>query len=163
MPIQHALPSPPRHGRAARRLATASACLLALLAVQGARTQPARADFATQVLDEANRYRRGQNLPPLLPSEPLAALAAEHSAEMARLGRLSHGGFQERFRRAGRMTCVENLAAGFTDARQLVAGWRASGSHHQNLLDARVHEVGVASVATHVTWLACSSEAAPGR
>ena len=39
----------------------------------------------------------------------------------------------------------------------MLAGWRRSADHHRNLLDARVQEVGVASVAGHVTWLACSA------
>lgn len=143
--------------------ATAFASLLNLCCSAAAPAQPVGDDFATRVLAEANRYRQGHNLSVLQPAPALAALAAEHSAHMAQLGRLSHAGFQERFRRARRTTCVENLAAGFVDARPLVAAWRVSPSHHENLLDERVQDVGVASVAGHVTWLACSAEAAPGR
>jgi uncharacterized protein YkwD len=116
----------------------------------------ADAALADQVVDAVNRYRASQQLQPLRPSADLAALAATHSAQLARLQRLTHAGFEQRFARARRQTCVENLAAGFTRAEPMIAGWRISPDHHRNLLDARVEEVGVASVAGHVTWLACS-------
>lgn len=120
---------------------------------------PSAADaaLAEQVLDAVNRYRSDQQLPPLQASAELAALAAGHSAQMARLGRLGHAGFDQRFARARRQTCVENLAAGFTRAAPMIAGWQVSPDHHRNLLDPRVQQAGVASVAGHVTWLACSA------
>jgi uncharacterized protein YkwD len=113
--------------------------------------------LAAQVLEAVNRYRATQQLPALQPAADLAALAAEHSDRMAQQRQLSHAGFQDRFVRARRQTCAENLAAGFTRAEPMLAGWRQSADHHRNLLDARVQEVGVASIAGHVTWLACSS------
>ena len=119
--------------------------------------------LAEQVLAETNAARQRHQLPPLQSAPSLAVLAAEHSATMARRGQLGHDGFDARFSRAQRMTCVENLAAGYRSAEQVVAGWHASPSHRQNLLDARVQEVGVASVAGHVTWLACSAGALPRR
>ena len=115
-----------------------------------------------QVLTEVNRFRAARQLLPLQPDPALAALAGEHSARMAQHGQLTHDGFPRRFERARRQTCVENLAAGYRQADRLVAGWATSGSHLQNLLDARVTEAGVASVAGHVTWLACSGPG-PGR
>jgi uncharacterized protein YkwD len=120
---------------------------------------PSQADaaLAVQVLDATNRYRASHQLPALQPSTALAALAAEHSGHMAQLRQLSHAGFHDRFERARRQTCVENLAAGFSRAEPMLAGWQQSADHHRNLLDARVQEVGVASVAGHVTWLACSA------
>jgi len=153
-----------------RHLALAAALCLCNMATALALAQPAAAragadddGFASQVLAEANRYRQAQQLPPLQAAPWLATLAAEHSAQMARLSGLSHAGFQDRFLGARRQTCVENLAAGFHQASRLVAAWRASASHHQNLLDGRVQDVGVASINGHVTWLACSADPAPGR
>ena len=113
--------------------------------------------LAELVIDVVNRYRAAQQLPALQPSAALTALAAEHSDNLARQHRLTHAGFHDRFERARRMTCVENLAAGFNRAESMLTGWRQSPDHHRNLLDARVQEVGVASVAGHVTWLACSA------
>jgi uncharacterized protein YkwD len=137
--------------------------LTGLCALGVAWAQPTDDDFANQVLTEVNRYRQDQQRQPLRPAPWLATLAAEHSAAMAQMGAITHAGFQTRFLRARRQTCVENLAAGFTRAGPLVAGWRASPDHHRNLLDTRVQEVGVASVNGHVTWLACSATGVDGR
>ena len=137
-------------------------CTAAVALAQPAAPAPAPAttdvSFATQVLHAVNLHRQRHQLPALQPAPWLATLAAEHSAHMAQLGRLSHTGFQTRFLRARRQTCVENLAAGFRQADRLVQGWQASPSHHQNLLDPRVQDVGVASINGHVTWLACSAD-----
>lgn len=148
-----------------RRRDRLAACLLAgsmawqagTVAAQTTDSNAADIALAEQVLDAVNRYREAQQLPVLQPSAVLAALAAEHSSQMAQVGRLSHAGFHERFDRARRRTCVENLAAGFSRAEPMLDGWRQSPDHHRNLLDARVQDVGVASVAGHVTWLACST------
>lgn len=158
MPRPARLPPPIRRHRAlaAGLLAGCVAWLAGTVSAQATGSSAADTALAAQVLDAVNRYREGQQLPVLQPSAMLAALAAEHSGHMAQLRRLSHAGFHERFERARRGTCVENLAAGFTRAEPMLAGWRQSLDHHRNLLDARVQDVGVASVAGHVTWLACS-------
>lgn len=161
MPLQQ----PARQPRPARRPGPLAAGLLAAcmtwqagsVSAQAAAADPAADPLAAQVLDAVNRYREGRQLPALQPSAALAALAAGHSGDMAQQRRLSHAGFHERFTRAARQTCVENLAAGFTQAEPMLAGWRQSPDHHRNLLDARVQEVGVAQVAGHLTWLACSA------
>jgi len=140
--------------------AAAIAVLLACLPA----TWPAKAAdgagdsaLAEQVHEAVNSYRASQQLPALRLSAELAQLAAEHSQTLSARRQLTHAGFQARFERARRQTCVENLAAGFTRPEPMLAGWRQSADHHRNLLDARVQEVGVASVAGHVTWLACSA------
>lgn len=142
-----------------RLLHTGMLALLACTTLAHAAEPAGQADtaLAAQVLDAANHYRSSHQLPVLQPSAALAALAAEHSQAMAQQRRLSHAGFHARFERARRQTCVENLAAGFSRAEPMIAGWQQSPDHHRNLLDARVQEVGVASVAGHVTWLACSA------
>lgn len=159
--------SPARRPAGPCRSQAAAALLaggLATAALAGTGDLPAsEAVFADQVLAEANAQRQRMQLPALRTAQDLAALAADHSALMARRSQLGHDGFEARFARARRLTCVENLAAGYRSAAQLVAGWQASPSHHQNLLDARVQEVGVASVAGHVTWLACSAGTLPAR
>lgn len=155
------MPRPARSQPPARRRSALAASLLAWL-VTAAPAQPAGssaadATLADQVLAAVNHYRVGAQLQALQPAADLAALAAEHSSQMAQQRQLSHDGFNSRFMRARRQTCVENLAAGFTRAAPMIDGWRLSADHHRNLLDARVQEVGVASIAGHVTWLACSA------
>ena len=111
--------------------------------------------LADQVLAEVNRYRAGQGLGLLQPDARLQAIAAEHSTALARQGRLSHGGFQQRFDRSGAQLCVENLAAGMLDAVAVVAAWRASPEHHRNLLEPGVHAVGLGQAGPVVSLLAC--------
>lgn len=111
--------------------------------------------LADQVLAEVNRYRASQGLGLLEPDARLQAIAAEHSAALARQGRLSHGGFQQRFQRSGAQLCVENLAAGSADAVALVAAWRASPEHHRNLLEPGVRAVGLGQAGPVVSLLAC--------
>lgn len=119
---------------------------------------PAPGDLAEQVLAEVNRYRASQGLVALQSDTGLQAIAAEHSQALARLGRLSHGGFDQRFARSGAALCVENLAAGSANAARVVAAWRASPEHHRNLLEPRVRQVGLAHTDSTVSMLACRSD-----
>lgn len=152
-----------RRRRAARWLA----CALAWAVNAGAQPLPvdtaADRDFAQQVLAAVNHHRQQQQLAPWQADATLGEIAAGHSHAMAREGALSHAGFQTRFARAQRRVCVENLAARYRQADRLVAGWQASPGHGENLLDARVQQVGVASVGGYVTLLACSAARVPAR
>ncbi len=122
-----------------------------LAAACTARAEP----LADQVLAEVNRYRASQGLGQLLPDARLQVITAEHSAALARQGRLSHGGFQQRLQRSGAQLCVENLAAGARTAAAVVAAWRASPEHHRNLLEPGVRSAGVAQAGPVVSLLAC--------
>ena len=112
-------------------------------------------DLATAVLAEVNRYRAGHGLAPLAADARLQAIAQAHSQAMAQQGRLSHGGFQQRFDHSGARLCVENLAAGTLQPARVVAAWRRSPEHHRNLLEPRVQAAGVAATGSVVSLLAC--------
>ena len=112
-------------------------------------------DLATAVLAEVNLYRASQGLAPLAADARLQAIAQAHSEAMAQQGRLSHGGFQQRFDRSGARLCVENLAAGTLQPARVVAAWRRSPEHHRNLLEPRVQVAGVAATGSVVSLLAC--------
>jgi uncharacterized protein YkwD len=43
---------------------------------------------------------------------------------------------------------AENLGAGYASLDDVIAGWKASAGHRQNLLNPRVTEIGIAAVAT---------------
>jgi len=137
----------------ARCTAPALALCLALLHT------PARPDdapdLAAAVLAEVNLYRASQSLAPLAADARLQAIAQAHSLAMAQQGRLSHGGFQQRFDRSGARLCVENLAAGTLQPARVVAAWRRSPEHHRNLLEPRVQVAGVAATGSVVSLLAC--------
>lgn len=170
LPLACRHPQLPRHrsgrsGLPARWLARGLMCGLVWATGAGAQPlpgePPAPADFAQQVLEAVNRHRVLQHLAPWQRDDALAAIAAEHSRAMARLGALSHQGFQARFERAQRRVCVENLAARYRQADRVVAGWVASPGHGENLLDTRVQQVGVAHVDGYVTLLACAAAREP--
>jgi len=112
-------------------------------------------DLAAAVLAEVNLYRASQSLAPLAADARLQAIAQAHSLAMAQQGRLSHGGFQQRFDRSGARLCVENLAAGTLQPARVVAAWRRSPEHHRNLLEPRVQVAGVAATGSVVSLLAC--------
>lgn len=120
---------------------------------------PARADetpdLAAAVLAEVNLYRSSRGLAPLIADARLQAIAQAHSQAMAQQGRLSHGGFQQRFDRSGARLCVENLAAGTLQPARVVAAWQRSPEHHRNLLEPRVQAAGVAATGSVVSLLAC--------
>ena len=156
-------PRPRRRQRSAPWLACGLVWAVSASAQPLLTDPPADSDFAQQVLEAVNHHRLQQQLAPWQADATLSEIAAGHSQSMARLGALSHAGFQARFERAQRRVCVENLAARYRQADRLVAGWQASPGHGENLLDARVQQVGVASVGGYVTLLACSAARVPSR
>ena len=124
------------------------------LALPQARAAEA-SDLAAAVLAEVNLYRTSKGLSTLAADPRLQAIAQAHSQAMAQQGRLSHGGFQQRFDRSGARLCVENLAAGTLQPARVVAAWRRSPEHHRNLLEPRVQVAGVAATGSVVSLMAC--------
>lgn len=129
-------------------------------------TQPAVADarddqalatgYATHLLDLVNQYRQRHQLPPLVSDARLAALAQEHTHDMARDRRASHAGFSVRFDRANSELCVENVGWNFPHAEGQLDGWRGSPGHNRNLLDSEVTHAGIAVYRGYVTFFACA-------
>ena len=111
--------------------------------------------LADAVFEAINQYRLQAGLSPWLADAALATIAAAHSQAQAAQGRLTHGGFQQRFAQTGAIRCVENLAAGYRQGQAVVDAWRASAQHHQNLLDPDIDRAGLASADGVVSMLAC--------
>lgn len=89
--------------------------------------------------------------PPLQRSAALDMAAAAHARDIAARGALGHEGADgstaaERAERAGyRWTTVgENVAAGQTEAADVVDTWLDSPGHCRNLMDARFSDTGIA-------------------
>ena len=112
-------------------------------------------DFSQQVLALINRRRTPLGLPALRADPALTAIASAHSRALAALGRLSHDGFAQRFARADRDACVENLAAGRLRPEALVAAWWASPAHQGNLLAPAVRYAGIGQFNGYVALFAC--------
>ncbi len=113
------------------------------------------ADYAERVFAAINAYRQSQGIEPLRISPALTALAAEHSATMARQHRPSHDGFASRVERTSGSLCVENVAHNFQQPEMVISGWRRVSTHHRNLLEPRVAFAGVAMNERYVTYFAC--------
>lgn len=112
--------------------------------------------YAERLVDVINEYRAANNLPKLLPANQLDTIALQHSLRMSESRRISHDGFAQRFETTDSPICVENVGSRFPHAEALLDGWRASPEHQRNLLEPRIHRVGVANVNGFVTYFACA-------
>jgi uncharacterized protein YkwD len=126
--------------------------VILLLSVQIA----AASSFEDELLVLINRYRSTKKLKPLVSSPQYAELAREHSQAMQEQGRMSHDGFDGRFRRAGdASSCVENVAWNQKTPQSLFDGWRTSPGHNRNLLDRKIRRVGLERSGAYTTFFAC--------
>lgn len=108
---------------------------------------------AREVMRRVNAERATHGLAPLAGDRRLAAAAAAQACWMARTAKLSHAGpggkrVGDRAKAAGYRWrfMAENVAMGYRNAQTVVAGWMASKSHRQNILDPRAKEAAVALV-----------------
>jgi uncharacterized protein YkwD len=94
-------------------------------------------------------YRAGYGLGAVMVDERLNR-AAEHQARaVAATGILSHGEFTSRMAAYGiKGYRAENLAAGSDRIEDVIARWKASPGHNQNLLLPQVTRIGLARVET---------------
>lgn len=111
--------------------------------------------YASTLLELINNYRRYYGLSPLRFDARLNNLARKHSFDMFRQKRMSHKGFQDRFRRSGRRMCVENVGWNYTTPLKQFDGWRHSRGHDENMLNKDIHYAGISQVGQYVTFFAC--------
>ena len=111
--------------------------------------------YADRLGELVNRYREQSGGKPLALDGSLAALARQHSAAMAKAGRLSHDGFPSRFRRSGYGMCIENIGWNYLTPQAQLLAWQRSPGHDRNLLDARVQHMGIGAVSDYVTFIGC--------
>lgn len=113
------------------------------------------ADYPQRLAALVNQYRVGNGLPALIIDTTIAGLAREHSAAMAKARELNHDDFPSRVRRSRLAMCVENVGWNYRSPQGQFDGWRASPGHNRNMLDRRVHRMGIGVVADYVTLIAC--------
>lgn len=131
--------------------------LLTILSAKAAFAADAvRHNFDSELLAEINRYRAAHHLTKLAADDDMARLAKGHSDTMNRENRLSHDGFQDRFRESGRTECVENVGWNFQSPRQQFLGWKASPGHNRNMLMKGITRGGIARSGPYVTFFACN-------
>jgi len=94
--------------------------------------------FEEEILNEVNIYRQSKGLKPLINNAMLSQIAQKHSRDMA-LGKVSfgHGGFKKRVKKIektiGLGATAENVAYGYSNAKELVQGWINSPGHRKNM------------------------------
>jgi uncharacterized protein YkwD len=103
-----------------------------------------------QVLALVNENRRRGGCDRLSLDRRLIDAANEHAADMARRRYFAHSspdgdGAGDRVREAGYRwkRYGENIARGADSAYEVVDGWMNSPSHRENILDCRLHQMGV--------------------
>lgn len=111
--------------------------------------------YAQRMAVLLDRYRQQHGLPALPLDRTLVALAAEHSAAMAKARRMDHDDFPSRARRSGLALCVENVGWNYPTPDAQFDAWRASPGHDRNLRDPRVERVGIAVASGYATLIAC--------
>jgi uncharacterized protein YkwD len=129
------------------------ACSICAVAVSAAADKGV--EYPHRLAALVNQYRASHGLPALEVDATVASLAREHSAAMAKAGRLSHDEFPARVRRSGRAMCVENVGWNYRSPEGQFDGWRASPGHDRNMLDPRIDRMGIGAVADYVTMIAC--------
>ncbi len=90
-----------------------------------------------------NGFRAAHGLSQLRTDGALAALASEHSADMARREALDHDGFMTR--RGPRGARAENVAWGCKEPACVIQQWVNSSGHRKNMLIPSLTRYGLAS------------------
>ena len=114
-------------------------------------------DYAKRLGYLVNAYRAEHGGKELVPDSKIAALAREHSAEMAKAHKMDHEGFPSRVRRSGLAMCLENVGWNYSTAQAQFEAWKKSSGHNSNMLDRRVARMGIGEVDGYVTFIACGS------
>ena len=112
--------------------------------------------FIGQLLSYINHYRENKRLKPLSFDRELTLLAQNHTADMQRKGALSHDHFQERFKKSGHSSCVENVGWNYRSPKELFEAWQNSRGHDQNMIADDIRKAGISRVGTYVTFFACN-------
>jgi uncharacterized protein YkwD len=103
-----------------------------------------------KILDQTNKEREKEKLPPLSPNPLLFAAARAHSANMAKQGKLDHRldgkSAEERIKATGYRSLIvgENIFMSEGDASDMVVpGWMTSKLHSANILHKTMTEIGI--------------------
>ena len=111
--------------------------------------------FASEVFRQINEYRVVNGRPALTWNVDVAKVAQEHTVDMQDTGVLTHDGpapclaptncVAQRLAAAAITFSVtgENVARGQVTVDEVMAAWKASATHNQNMLDASYTSIGI--------------------
>lgn len=150
-----------RGSRPFRHLLAAAVCAVALGGCLNAESpeEPAISDSHVSVVvrldpdelrDRLTAYRAAHHLCAVTLDPGLMALAQSQANAMARANHLSHeiaGSLDHRLNAAhhAKGYAVENVSAGYATADAALRGWEHSPGHNANLLDGKMHRLGIAA------------------
>lgn len=137
---------------------------VALLAASLAAPAAASDSATTNLLSLINAYRAASGVAPLAADRTLDTVARRHGEDMATRAYFAHvtpegGDLGHRLWNAGYRFAVaaENLARGYHDAVEVLAGWQGSPGHKANLLRDDVSQVGIGMIAPADSTVATTS------
>jgi uncharacterized protein YkwD len=96
-------------------------------------------DLEGEILFHVNKYRRSKGLSKLQMNPVITTEAEKHSSNMAsKRSGFSHAGFSSRVKRISNQLgsvsgSAENVAFGYTSAKDVVNGWLHSPGHKKNI------------------------------
>jgi uncharacterized protein YkwD len=113
---------------------------------------PPPASTSSDAVALTNQERANAGLSPLNANGALNTAAAVHSADQAARNQMTHTG-SDGSNAGGRISAAgyqpgtwgENVAAGYSSASSVVAGWMGSSGHRANILNPAFTQIGVAS------------------
>ena len=111
-----------------------------LLITQSSFSTAGPPDLVNDVLHYTNKFRKSKRLSELKINAELNAIAQKHSENMAKgRVRFGHDGFDKRMKQASKAisgvhTFAENVAFGPRTGEAVVAMWKNSSGHRENML-----------------------------
>lgn len=101
--------------------------------------------LSQQTISQVNKERASKKAPRLAESACLKKYAQRQAARMAARHNMKHQDLYAVGRACGLSAVGENLAVNYTQGRQVVAAWKRSACHRDNMLDRRFRLVGTAA------------------
>ena len=117
-----------------------------------------KAVFYKDLLSQINRYRAHNGLKTLAFDKKLTAIAKNHSVEMSKSRVLSHNNFDQRYDQSRHTSCVENIAKGYSNPKELFLAWKNSKGHDKNMLSKDIQIAGISMNGLYVTFFACNTQ-----
>ncbi|MCL4456419.1 MAG: CAP domain-containing protein [Nitrospirae bacterium] len=111
--------------------------------------------YEEKLLIIINSYRTQSGLSPLKFDAELSEIAKGHCGYMHSRNMFNHDNFDERFGRADRQLCVENLGWNAATPEEQFRLWKESGTHNANMLNDKIRFAGIAKTGPYVTFFAC--------
>lgn len=127
--------------------------ILILAALQGAPPQVKKDKdtiFKEEIVTRTNEVRANVKLAPVKVDKLLAQVAQDMASDLASRGKLSHTDAKGRSLRKRIddstypwKSIGENIAMGYTSAKEFIAEWVKSETHKKNMLTADFNEIGI--------------------